>query len=340
MPPGSFGRFRSLMVAIFAVTFLAEAVHFFVDNAFYHSAGVAVPERDALPASSAGSLLKRRAATSARRLGRASIAAPFRRRGGVATLPLMCGATALLAVLAAPAGALMLLAAVCLVKLMDEALRHGLYASGLLVMFQPLPPEALTRAHAMNGSYIEQITAGVSGLCLLVLTYFDLNRAWISRPSQPRSAWPGSLQRARCTTSISMRSGAPRAPRRNRSARTGSEAARTVALRLLDSPHPGTVAHALRCSAKAMARNWRLDRNSAVAPLGRGPSAALELVRVHRLIEARPALLERLVYHVGGAEEGAALCALAALDGAAAIERLILSSTTPTRSCAYPHSSR
>ena len=327
VPPGSFGRFRSLVVAIFAVTFLAEAVHFFVDNAFYDSAGVAVPERDAL----AGFIGWFFTISGVLQLLLGVWAAPalLRRFGAgaaLATLPLMCGATALLAVLAAPAGALMLLAAVCLVKLMDEALRHGLYASGLLVMFQPLPPEARTRAHAMNGSYIEQITAGVSGLCLLVLTYFDLNRAWIL------AAVTAAICVAWFIATRALHRQYLDALRRAFERRAGTEAreldpeaARTVALRLLDSPHPGTVAHAL----SVLGEGDGTAIGGSIATLLSHPSvevrrAALELVRVHRLIEARPALLERLASHVGGAEEGAALCALAALDGAAAIERLIL----------------
>ncbi len=325
-PAGSFGRYRGLVMAIFIVTFLAEVVHFFVDNAFYDVAGALMPERDAL----AGFIAWFFTASGVLHLVLGVWASPrlLRRFGAgvaLASLPLLCGLTALLAVIAAPWGIMALLIAICAVKLMDEALRHGMYGSAVLVMFQPLPPEARTRAHAMNGSYIEQIAAGAGGLVLLGLTFLGHNHAWLLAAVTVglcigwyavvrvlHRRYLESLQIAferRVTTDASV---------------SDPSAARTIAVRLLDSPHPATIVHAL----SVLNDHDCSEIGRTVAALLSHPSAevrraALDLVRNHRLRDARPALIGRLASRPGGPEEGAGLRAIAALDGAETIPRLV-----------------
>jgi CRP-like cAMP-binding protein/HEAT repeat protein len=169
---GGFGRYQSYVNLIFLMVVLAEIAHFVVDNAFYDVAEARYPEKDAL-ASFIGVFFAVSGAVNL--LCNVFVSGRLLRSHGVGTamlsLPVLVGATGVLAIAAArgSGAGMAFFTLIALTKLIDEAVRNGIYTAGFLTVYQPLPPELRTRAHAASGSYVEQIAAGVAGLALLGL---------------------------------------------------------------------------------------------------------------------------------------------------------------------------
>jgi HEAT repeat protein len=169
---GGFGRYQTYVNLIFLMVLLAEIAHFVVDNAFYDVAEDRYREKSAL-ASFIGVFFAASGAVNL--LGNVFVSGWALRRHGVGaavlSLPVLIIATGALAIAAAisigPGIAFFTLLA--LTKLIDEAVRNGVYTAGFLTVYQPLPPELRTRAHAASGSYVEQIAAGLAGMALLGL---------------------------------------------------------------------------------------------------------------------------------------------------------------------------
>ena len=176
----SFGRYTRYVHLIFVITLLAEVIHFFIDNVFYMVGEAEFPTQDSL-AKFVGLFF---AVTGLVNLVFSTVGSAWlMRRFGVGmalgSLPtlttLVAAGAAVTRLVPAPVGFLFVL--ISLLKLVDEAVRNGLYASGLRTAFQPLPPVLRSRAHAMNGGYVEQVAAGVGGLTLLGLnSLFDENK--------------------------------------------------------------------------------------------------------------------------------------------------------------------
>lgn len=169
---GGFGRYQSYVNLIFLMVLLAEIVHFVIDNAFYALAERRYEEKEAL-ASFLGVFFA--ASGVVNLLCNVFVSGWVLRRYGVGmamlSLPGLIIATGLLALAAAmPSGpGLGFFFLMASIKLIDEAVRNGVYTAGFLTVYQPLPPELRTRAHAASGSYIEQIAAGLAGIALLGL---------------------------------------------------------------------------------------------------------------------------------------------------------------------------
>ena len=172
--PVSFGRYRRYVYLAFAVAVMAETAHFFVDNAFYDRAETAFPDEGAL-ASFIGFFFALSGAVTL--VANVAVTGPVMRRFGLRTglllLPALLTLASAAVVGAAAAGLLGgIFVLVCIAKLIDEAVRSGVYNAAFLVVYQPLPPMLRTRAQAINESYFEQGAAGLGGLLLLGLTTY------------------------------------------------------------------------------------------------------------------------------------------------------------------------
>lgn len=169
---GGFGRYQPYVNLIFVMVLLAEIAHFVIDNAFYDLAEHRYEDKEAL-ASFIGVFFA--ASGVVNLLCNVFVSGWVLRRHGVGvamlSLPGLIIAAGLLAMgaamLSGPGLAFFFLMAS--IKLIDEAVRNGVYTTGFLTVYQPLPPELRTRAHAASGSYVEQIAAGVAGMTLLGL---------------------------------------------------------------------------------------------------------------------------------------------------------------------------
>lgn len=169
---GGFGQYQSYVNLIFLMVLLAEIAHFVIDNAFYALAEHHYAEKEALASFIAVFFA---ASGVINLLCNLFVSGPVLRRYGVGVamlslpgLVIIFGTLATLAatLLESSAGFFMLMAAI---KLIDESVRNGVYTTGFLMVYQPLPAELRTRAHAASGSYVEQIAAGIAGLGLLGL---------------------------------------------------------------------------------------------------------------------------------------------------------------------------
>lgn len=167
-----FGRYSIYVYTIFALTVAGSVAHFFIDNAFYGEAEQVFTDEAGL-ASFIGLFFA--VAGAVNLVLNVAVSAFVLRRYGVgvalAILPLLVGLSALAALGAGMAlgAGVVFFSLVCLIKLVDEAVRNGIYTGGFLTVFQPLPPELRTRAHAANDSYLEQIGAAVAGAALIAL---------------------------------------------------------------------------------------------------------------------------------------------------------------------------
>lgn len=321
-----YGRYSAYVAIVFAATVVGGIAHFFADNAFYGEAEAAFADEEL--ASFIGLFFALVGAVNLV-LNLAVSAFVLRRHGvgvALAVLPLLVGVSALAALGAGwlLGGGLAFFVLVCLVKLIDEAVRNGIYTGGFLTVFQPLPPELRTRAHAANDSTVEQVGAAVAGgalialnavigfapvmlmvaLVALALVWFVLARLLFHRY---KAVLAQAFDRRRLTGELDLSEETTLAAiaRRLRGSRPGEI---VYALHLLEHHAP----ERLHAELPALVAHADADvRREALAVVARGHLAGV-----------REAVAARLKAESQGDVVGMALRALAAIDGAAAIDTL------------------
>jgi len=317
----SFGRYTRYVYLIFVVTLLAEAIHFFIDNVFYMVGEAKFPTEESL-AKFVGLFFAIVGLVNL--VFSTTVSGWMMKRFGVGTalasLPslttLVATGAAVTHLIPAPAGLLFVL--ISLLKLIDEAVRNGLYASGLKTAFQPLPPVLRSQAHAMNGRYVEQAAAGVAGLVLLgfsslfgdnriiglVVVIMVLSLPWTALADLQNRAYVDVLGQALMRHRVSADTVVVDADR-----------ACSMALAQLFSPRAGEAIYALEILERT--KSSRLDeavRRVIDHPESDARGWALAIAGRLRMTACRDAILARLRKETDAAVIGAGLRALALCD--------------------------